>query len=900
MLIPGKVKDKLVRAGFSDDVSVSMHLTQGVTISGLKATRGLGGGQWGVSMDTGEVKVPMSLWEMIFQQGLKGGKIRVAGTVLHLTQKDAPEVEEGPGSPSNGSGRKRAMRALKQLCPDGCDVVLEGIEIRLKLKHHEQEQVMNFNGNAHLKSDGTIQVQLDHLRGAKILVTFNLNKPRQSMEAFVQYVEGLLLEERLIRPWLPERMRGQVDQFDLSLEELHAQFGGSVRIKGLELGGEGGSDRTFKVALGQVVLKDADKAWCAGFPTCPSEASDINLELQLDEERSMTLGAAQIFSCGTNCLRATSAVANIDTPGRRGHALFADVESHWTKGLRTPDLWTFHTGRVRLMNKRTRVEEPPRTVREDGEEEEPSFSKELYSKLLRYDGDISSLLKIPGRFFRLSKRLGGAAPRVEFKELVLELGVEGETGPEAEVSSLSVSATADGQVLFKGRGELRAPAANQGELPELPQKTSQKDKLQKMTGDGTPTVDPSLTVTGPMWVEGSALLAPDGRLEAAYKGQLPAWVLVHPKVAIDPLIVRPIEFSGSLHRTVQIDRTTWMVPALEFKAAAGGVASIQLGLDLDAHPKRRGWSIAIDVPEQYCSRIHRSIPRSLIPRLRGSSFKGKGALRIEAGMRFSATRTLRLDFFPELEECIPTRTGAAFPLRNLMDNTVTFKIHDPRMPEPVIVGPGTGDFVPLRDLPDYVWGSALATEDLEFWNHHGFVPNLIRRAIIVNLDRQRYVYGGSTITQQLVKNLFLTREKTLSRKLEEAVLVWLIERTVEKERIIELYLNCVEFGPNVYGIRHAAEVYFGVPPGELKPIEAGWIMAIKPNPTRGYFAWKSRRISQSMRRRLEVVRKRLVDRAWISDEEAMDMDSDHLYDRPAPVSAYEIPDEWVKSPGRKP
>lgn len=265
-------------------------------------------------------------------------------------------------------------------------------------------------------------------------------------------------------------------------------------------------------------------------------------------------------------------------------------------------------------------------------------------------------------------------------------------------------------------------------------------------------------------------------------------------------------------------------------------------------------------------------------------------------MRFYATKTLRLAFFPELEECIPTRTGSTFPLRNLTDDTVTFKIHDPRMPEPVVVGPGTGDFTPLNEMPDFVWGSALSTEDLEFWNHHGFVPNLIRRAIIVNLDRQRYVYGGSTITQQLVKNIFLTREKTMSRKLEEAVLVWLTERAIDKERILELYLNCIEFGPNVYGIRHAAEVYFGVEPKDLKPIEAAWIMAIKPNPTRGYYAWKSRRISASMRRRLEIVKNRMLDRAWISENDAVDMNSDHLYDRPAPVNAYEIPEKWVKYP----
>ena len=78
-----------------------------------------------------------------------------------------------------------------------------------------------------------------------------------------------------------------------------------------------------------------------------------------------------------------------------------------------------------------------------------------------------------------------------------------------------------------------------------------------------------------------------------------------------------------------------------------------------------------------------------------------------------------------------------------------------------------------------------------------------------SLERGRFVYGGSTISQQLVKNLFLTRQKNISRKIEEAIITWKMEEVVSKDRIMELYLNCIEFGPNIYGIRHAAQHYFG-------------------------------------------------------------------------------------------
>ena len=96
--------------------------------------------------------------------------------------------------------------------------------------------------------------------------------------------------------------------------------------------------------------------------------------------------------------------------------------------------------------------------------------------------------------------------------------------------------------------------------------------------------------------------------------------------------------------------------------------------------------------------------------------------------------------------------------------------------------------------------AVLTTEDGAFFHHHGFNEWAIRSSLVANIKAGRFVRGASTITMQLAKNLFLSREKTLSRKLEELILTDYLERTFDKNEMMELYLNIIEFGPDVYGV----------------------------------------------------------------------------------------------------
>ncbi|HUQ06099.1 MAG TPA: biosynthetic peptidoglycan transglycosylase [Kofleriaceae bacterium] len=148
----------------------------------------------------------------------------------------------------------------------------------------------------------------------------------------------------------------------------------------------------------------------------------------------------------------------------------------------------------------------------------------------------------------------------------------------------------------------------------------------------------------------------------------------------------------------------------------------------------------------------------------------------------------------------------------------------------VMVGPGIGDWVELADLPNHVRGAFVAAEDARFWEHHGFDLDQIARSLEVDLREHRFARGGSTISQQLVKNAFLDQRRTLTRKLQEAVLTWRTEATLDKRTILGRYLNVIELGPGVFGVGAAARHWFGKPAGKLTVREAAFLAALTPAP----------------------------------------------------------------------
>lgn len=158
--------------------------------------------------------------------------------------------------------------------------------------------------------------------------------------------------------------------------------------------------------------------------------------------------------------------------------------------------------------------------------------------------------------------------------------------------------------------------------------------------------------------------------------------------------------------------------------------------------------------------------------------------------------------------------------------------------------------VPLRLLPRHLIAAFVTAEDARFFTHPGFDVAMIGRALAHDLEVGAFAKGASTLTQQLAKNLFLTPERTLGRKLAEAVLAWRLEAHLSKDQILELYLNIVELGPGIHGVVQAAQAYFGKPASRLSPLESAHLAALTPNPLGLARRFRTGRVDESWLLRL--------------------------------------------------
>lgn len=144
----------------------------------------------------------------------------------------------------------------------------------------------------------------------------------------------------------------------------------------------------------------------------------------------------------------------------------------------------------------------------------------------------------------------------------------------------------------------------------------------------------------------------------------------------------------------------------------------------------------------------------------------------------------------------------------------------------------TSRWRPLSRISPYLVQAVIVAEDDKFWDHRGFDWAAMREAMEKNWKKGTLRHGGSTISQQLAKNLFLSPARSLVRKFREAILTWRLERALSKKRIMEIYLNVVEWGEGIFGAEAAAGYYYGKSASRLSPQEAARLAAILPMPRR--------------------------------------------------------------------
>ena len=243
------------------------------------------------------------------------------------------------------------------------------------------------------------------------------------------------------------------------------------------------------------------------------------------------------------------------------------------------------------------------------------------------------------------------------------------------------------------------------------------------------------------------------------------------------------------------------------------------------------YKLKINIPKTKAQDFIISLPEGLFTHFQG--MEAEGTFDYNLDFEYNKNKPNALVFNSNLrkENLRITKYGEA-NLNKLNGEFIYRAIINGVLQRPVLVGAANVNYTPLDQISPYLQKCVLTTEDPSFFNHHGFINEAFKQSIVKNIRTKKFSRGASTISMQLIKNVFLTREKTLSRKLEEILLVYILEnnRIVSKERMLEVYFNIIEWGPDVYGIGEAAQYYFQKTPADLTFNECLFLARVIPSP----------------------------------------------------------------------
>ncbi len=279
-----------------------------------------------------------------------------------------------------------------------------------------------------------------------------------------------------------------------------------------------------------------------------------------------------------------------------------------------------------------------------------------------------------------------------------------------------------------------------------------------------------------------------------------------------------------------------------------------------------------------------ALPKNFAPALTGYQLEGPFSGNADISFDTDNYDALQLNVALALDD---VKTIAFDPRSNfdlIKTNNFLIKVNAATVPK--LIGPREASWASFYDLPRETAYAFVASEDTKFFTHTGIDLKAIRASLIANLKADKVVRGGSTISQQVVKNLFLTHEKTLSRKFQEAFLTWQMEKTLSKLRILELYLNLAQWAKDTYGIRDAAKFYFQKNVRDLTLSESLFLACILPNPVIFGKQYADNRLSSSRVQKMINIATNLnaakrIDKATL-DAVVEQVKSGKVSDRPRP------------------
>jgi len=285
----------------------------------------------------------------------------------------------------------------------------------------------------------------------------------------------------------------------------------------------------------------------------------------------------------------------------------------------------------------------------------------------------------------------------------------------------------------------------------------------------------------------------------------------------------PIAFAPELHGTLAIAPDA--ITADHLSVTLGAAHWTASGIYHRAQPTRAELDIALETAP--CTALLASLPPEIRGPLDGMALTGNFGGRAHLGLDLGLPAGEGVFLAADLDNrCTVTAEPPAADVATLAATSEQTFADGSRGK----VGKGQADFAELHTLPYYLPAAFVSAEDGRFYDHHGFDLVQIAKSFEIDLRDRKLARGGSTISQQLVKNSFLAQHRTLDRKIQEAILTWRLEARLGKKQILERYLNIIELGPHTFGIAAAARYWFGLPPQALDVRQAAFLAALTSEP----------------------------------------------------------------------
>ena len=303
--------------------------------------------------------------------------------------------------------------------------------------------------------------------------------------------------------------------------------------------------------------------------------------------------------------------------------------------------------------------------------------------------------------------------------------------------------------------------------------------------------------------------------------------LTVPWIASAPMSNLNVRFDGKvrvdlLEEALKIDESVVTLGTLPMKLS-GDITRVKGSRHVDFGLHLNGDALPAD-------ELLSSLPLGFAPALEGYDLRGLFSLDFDLALDTRDVATLVFEPSLDIAKVEVAKHGPKADIPLLGKDRFALRVNTATTRH--VIGPQQDNWTPLRRVPKMLQNALISAEDGKFFRHEGFDFRAIRRSLVKNLEERRVVRGGSTITQQLAKNLFLSQRKTVSRKLQEAFLTWQLEEHLSKKRILELYFNMVHWGRDVYGVEAAAKHYFKKTPRQLSLRESIFLVSILPNPVR--------------------------------------------------------------------